>query len=209
MRVRIGTLLGPDVATRVFDVVLNLQAANVRGKVLLAADALNVYNQTVFVQQLDDDIWLDRLIEGMRYSSDDRVVTVRKCVIIKQKPVFMICFSCICERIVHRHIMSDPLETTDDIDDLRIPKIGHVFLKSNTQHENLTYPTQPRMYLAGNVKAHGVVHGASRQNHLRIVPKLLRHLAIGVDADAVAAGKAWLKLEKIPFCCGRLQRVVD
>src|SRR5262249_46372057 len=104
-------------------------------------------------------------------------------------------------RIPHLDLGVVLLETTDQINHLRVPDIGAVLLKSQAHDENSTAdhrkPTfhhQSRNAIR-HVRSHAVINPAASEDHLGMVADLLSAMReiIRVDTDAVPPDEAGLK----------------
>lgn len=115
------------------------------------------------------------------------------------------------ERIVHRDVVTMPLQALDDVNHLGIAKIGDVFLEGEPHYENVTGFAQLVMHLIRNVGAHAVVDRAARENDPGKLTELLCLVAevIGIDADAVATDEAGTERQEVPLGACRIEHIVD
>src|SRR5213079_1026282 len=67
------------------------------------------------------------------------------------------------------------------------------------------------MKRVGDPRTHAVIGLTSGQDHLRVMPDLLREVAeiIRIDADAVPPNEAGLETEKVPLGARRVEHIPD
>ena len=118
-------------------------------------------------------------------------------------------------RIDQIHIHVERFQFADDVDDLGVADVRHVLLEgqSHDQHPGFKGVDVPRQKaldrLLAHVKAHAVVHVTPAVDDLGVVTEFvgLPGEIVRVDADAVAADQAGLKLEKIPLGARRFKHL--
>ena len=144
----------------------------------------------------------------MRDREDHRVRRLHGFQRHKLDAVFAFDITLVGKRIMHLH--GEPVRTqfVDDVGDLRIARIGNIFFKGHTKNRHRGGAglalEQTAHAFARDALADAVIDLAARQDHLRLIPGLLRTVGqvIRIDPDAVAADQPRSEPIKIPFGAG-------
>ena len=119
--------------------------------------------------------------------------------------------------IIDFHCGAILLEFLCYIDCSGITDIRAVFFEGDTEHEyccsfDLVVSLNQKFdYFGCYVFAHVVVQSSSSKDDFWMVTTFLSFLGkiVGINADAVAADKAWFKLEKVPFGAGGFEHFMS
>src|SRR6185437_1237061 len=105
------------------------------------------------------------------------------------------------DRVGDFDLMAEPLQALHQVEAATVPKVRDILLERQPKDEHPSRLAPAIMEGIGDPRSHAVVGLTPREDHLRIVPDLLRQMAeiIRINANAVTANEPRLEAEEVPL----------